>query len=475
MVPPSVPHGSAADQQTAEAVVLAPAVAEEQGAGAEPSVVAAATSAQAVEPAVMQKQQAAQQLKQPADKPELEHQQNQQLAVEPGNAQQQSGQQPWQQEQLGNAEQAQKAEQLPQLATQQDAKADAGQTRVVAVPGTNAVAGATGRTQQQPAVQDQADQQQQIQQQQQVTQVLAESAEQQPALKQEPPVQSLPGQQQEQAPPQQQPEQQRQPQPQPQQRPQTPFANQQPAPSTTSVGTGQAAASNNTGVAPSPAKQKLKFKVRLSGTLKQNSSQLQQATSSMTASAATGTTGLDPAAGAAKAAVDPAAAGATNGVVQGAAAAPPVEEDEVQQQQQVDVGIADHVNMASSLILRDVHSALLRLVDGTAPKPGKKPPKQPLLAKLCPGDTNQRHLAALMVQPHWSHRVAYAVSAAAGTLLTSSDFHAQVWFCKSDRSTVQGLEIWCDRIHCVLLVGCTSAMRLSRCHNGACRHRLYLI
>jgi hypothetical protein len=94
-----------------------------------------------------------------------------------------------------------------------------------------------------------------------------------------------------------------------------------------------------------------------------------------------------------------------------AAAAAAAEEEELGKQP--DVGIADRQSLASSLLLRDVHTALLRLVDGSAAKPGKKLLRQPLVARMCPPE-GLKQQSVVMSQPHWACRVGYALSAAWG-------------------------------------------------------------
>lgn len=456
----------ASEDPKSAAAASTPGKAAEGGADAGPSVVDNDEATQTDEPAAQKPQlQELPQLNQLQDTTAQEQQHGQLPAVDTGTAGTAHPQEPLARQVQLPGQHLQHAEEQLNLVDepgnasgdtaaaaaptdQQHVEPELWQADIAAAPVNTAAAGAMEiLPYQQSAVQGQADQQLHKHQQQVVPQLPADSSEQQPGLKQNQPLQSLPGQQQgQQQAPEQQPSQQAEQPLQPQQQPQTPFANHQPAPSTTSVGTGQAAASISAGAAPSPAKQKLKFKVKLSGALKSSSSQLQQAASGITASAATDPIAVDPTTATVTTVVDPnkASGCARSGLAPGTTvAAAAAQEDEVQQQQQLNVGITDPVNMASSLILRDIHSALLRLVDGTALKPGKKPPKQPLVAKLCPGDTNQRHLAALMVQPHWTHRVAYAVSAAAGTLLTSSDFQAQVWQCRSSTDWGPGPGLAC--------------------------------
>ncbi|KAF6259564.1 hypothetical protein COO60DRAFT_1700751 [Scenedesmus sp. NREL 46B-D3] len=209
----------------------------------------------------------------------------------------------------------------------------------------------------------------------------------------------------------------------------------------------QEAAGQAVQVKQEPASRKpFKIKVRLGGLARQDSSSSQQqaAASTATAAAAAETavepaavgaaaaaaaadpgavTGMDPAALAAGA-MDPAAAAAAGWMHAGptaaqppqgltleavAAAAAAAEEEEAKKQP--DVGIADRQSLASSLLLRDVHTALLRLLDGTAARPGKKLMRQPLTAKMCPPE-GLKQQAVLMGQPHWACRVGYALSAA---------------------------------------------------------------
>lgn len=94
-----------------------------------------------------------------------------------------------------------------------------------------------------------------------------------------------------------------------------------------------------------------------------------------------------------------------------AAAAAAAEAEDARKQP--DLGIADRQELASSLLLRDVHTALLRLVDGSAAKPGKKLLRQPLAARMCPPE-GLKQQAVVMGQPHWACRVGYALTAAWG-------------------------------------------------------------
>lgn len=124
---------------------------------------------------------------------------------------------------------------------------------------------------------------------------------------------------------------------------------------------------------------------------------------------------LDPAAAEAAGWSQPGAAGSQQykGLTLEAAAAAAAAAEAEDAKQQPDVGIADRLALPSSLLLRDVHTALLRLIDGTAPKPSNKRMRQPLSAKMCPPE-GLKQQAALMAQPHWACRVAYVIAAAGG-------------------------------------------------------------
>jgi hypothetical protein len=83
------------------------------------------------------------------------------------------------------------------------------------------------------------------------------------------------------------------------------------------------------------------------------------------------------------------------------------------------VGITDTACLPSSLLLRDIHMGLMRLMDGSGPKAGKRGLKPPPSARFCPTDS-QRQLQTLLSAPHWSHRAAQVVKQA-GAVMTGPE------------------------------------------------------
>jgi hypothetical protein len=83
------------------------------------------------------------------------------------------------------------------------------------------------------------------------------------------------------------------------------------------------------------------------------------------------------------------------------------------------VGITDVACLPSSLLLRDIHMGLMRLMDGSGPKAGKRGLKPPPAARFCPTDS-QRQLQTLLSAPHWSHKAAQVVKQA-GAVMTGHE------------------------------------------------------
>jgi hypothetical protein len=88
--------------------------------------------------------------------------------------------------------------------------------------------------------------------------------------------------------------------------------------------------------------------------------------------------------------------------------------------------MVDAAGVAASVLLRDVHTALVKVVEGTAPKPGKKGLKQPGVARLSPEEIGGQKGHQPAALPHWTQRVAYCI-AVAGAAATGQE--AQVGRC----------------------------------------------
>lgn len=73
-----------------------------------------------------------------------------------------------------------------------------------------------------------------------------------------------------------------------------------------------------------------------------------------------------------------------------------------------DLSVVDPEGTAAGLLLRDVHLGLLRLIDGTGLKPGKRGPKQPAAAEMVLRDGPAKQASPL----HWTQRVAHCLGRA---------------------------------------------------------------
>jgi hypothetical protein len=74
----------------------------------------------------------------------------------------------------------------------------------------------------------------------------------------------------------------------------------------------------------------------------------------------------------------------------GHTATPTTPRQQLQQQQFEPVGVTDAASLPSSLLLRDIHTGLIRLMDGSGPKPGKRGLKPPATARLCPTESHRQ-------------------------------------------------------------------------------------
>ena len=106
-------------------------------------------------------------------------------------------------------------------------------------------------------------------------------------------------------------------------------------------------------------------------------------------------------------------AGSSDGSKQAAAAPPaPVPDEKLE--------VVDAAGVAASVLLRDVHTALVKVVEGTAPKPGKKGLKQPGVARLGAEEIGGQKSQQAAAVPHWTQRAALCI-AIAGTAATGQD------------------------------------------------------